>query len=873
MTACTPTPDLWLQCATLSTMPASVWLACAVTAIVAALAWRALRRGRRAAPRAARNSRRRSLLLGLLMGACGLERARAQPRAPDAPALASRRPAGALAIVRLHNTSGEAQTAGFVSPMFGQPFAQGDMPRGSFPQFSLLDGTACPATLWGITSWPDGSMKFCAVMLQISSAIGRRDVLSVQVRGGGTPAPKSRRTTAELQAAALRIELTGVSGLEGTWNAALNDGISEASQLVLLGDGAAGAVWRVGTEFRDAGGRAHGQLYAWHYIAALNDGDGRLLGLRYLGRVAQPWADVTSPPARYRDVAARLHAGERTVRVLQGHTDNETPGPTIRLPHFASFFTAGEDARWDYVQAGGSAAADATVRVSLDVAYLLQSQLVPPYDLRTFVRPTKELRYVPMGRGSVERGMGNTGERPDIGVLPDWNVRHLLTQAASDEQVARVNAMVAGGWRFTTRKRSTVQPVPCVDNRPSYAGLGPTQTSWRGPRYPQGVVAPAPNNSLWSEDIAHRPGCTYWPYLFSGEPQYLDLLVEHACTHLLELAPGHTNIATEAPVTKVLFETWRGDRDTRIGAGGSVHKGGGLLFMGGGLRIAAWASRDVAQAAALCPDVAPDGAAVRDYLREALAGAYAAVAEYDKKMPKGFTQAGLFIMAEGTDAPWMRSYLSWSLCHQADILASREAVATRQYFSRFWRAYAEIADITGLTAYSCSLWNGAQMARGIEDVVCMREETLDFDAAGSRGTIVGNDKAKTRPWSPSDGDVFTFGTPATSPLLPFPKAIPNQRLYAVNCVGHTFQLALTPGGKPESIPKDITIPSYMCRARDLSPAWQSAATPYHYPANLRGAVAYHLLRGDPLQKAKAGLDQLVRSQDTRFDDRPKYNVI
>ena len=877
MRLCDATTNGWGACAArlLSTPPG---LMLGLGLLLALVLW-ALHRHRRrqlaARPAAAPDDQvRRRAVLSLALASCALDAAHGQNgAAKPQDTLAKRTPPGVLTRVRLHNTSNDLQAAGFVSPMFGQPFQQGDMPKGMYPRFTLEDGTPCPATLWGITSWPDGSMKFCAAMLQVGAPIARRDVLDIHVRSGGDKPPASRRTTAELHAAALQVELTGVSGLEGTWLATLSDGIREASDLVLLGDGAAGAVWRIGSEFRDPQGRPHGQLYCWHYVAALNGADGRLLGLRYLGRVAQPWADVTTPAARHRDLTARLLAAGRTVRALQGHLDSETPGSTIRLPHFASFFTAGDDARWDEVQADGVSAAATSMRVSMDVPYVQLSRLMPPYDRQAHVRPANEISYRAMGRGSVERGMGNTGERPDIGVIPDWNVRHLLSQTAFDEQITRVNGLVAGGWRLATRKRSTRQPVPCVDNRPSYTKLGNTEASWRGPGYAHGVVLPSPNTSLWGEDVAHRPGCAYWPYVFSGEPQYLDLMIEHACTHLLALAPGSVTFATEHPISKVFVDGWHGDRDSRIGAGGTLYKGAGILFMGsGGLRTPAWASRDVVQAAALCPDTPPDGAAVRDYLRDVMHSAYSALADYAKKMPASFSQAGLFIMNEGNESPWMRSYLSWSVCHQADILATPQAEFAREYFSRLWRAFAAIADIDGLTAYRCNFWDGKQMGRRIEDAVCLRQETLVFEATSSRGTVVGNEKARTAPWNPQNGDVFAFGSPEASPLLPFPQAQPNQRLYAVNCSGTTFQLALAAGGAPVPIPKDLTIPSYMCRAKDLALASARSSTPYHYPANLRGAVAYHLQRGDRVQAAKTALDAIVARQNPRFDDRPKYFV-
>ena len=64
-----------------------------------------------------------------------------------------------ITTITLQNTSASTQAAGFVSPMFGLPLKQGDMPAGQYPQFKLTDGTNCPASIWGVSSWPDGSMK------------------------------------------------------------------------------------------------------------------------------------------------------------------------------------------------------------------------------------------------------------------------------------------------------------------------------------------------------------------------------------------------------------------------------------------------------------------------------------------------------------------------------------------------------------------------------------------------------------------------------------------------------------------------------------------------------------------------------------------
>lgn len=780
----------------------------------------------------------------------------------------------ALTRIQLHNTSRDVVVAGFISPMFGLSMRQGDIPAGQNPQFTLADGRPCPATLWGISSWPDGSMKFCGAMVRVPAEIPSRGVVDVLIRRGDEAPTASKRSLDELAAFGLAVELTGVDGLEGVWTAALADGIRERTAVVRIGDGDAGTIWRIGTEFRDSQGKAHGQLYCWHYVAALQDTDGRLRGLRHLGRVAQPWVDVTTPAPRHRDVRARLLAGKTELRRLQGHVDTETVGDTIRLPHYASFFTAGEDARWDDVQMPGGGADNGTVRVSLDPSYLVRTRLVPPYDLKTPLRYANAVDHHPMGRGTVVRGMGMTGERDDIGVFPEWNVRHLIGLDPSFERVARVNAMSSAGWRFAMRKRSTGQPIPCVEIRPRYAGLGPVESRWRGYSYATGIAKPSPNDSLWKEDTAHRPGCIYWPYLATGEPQYLDLMVEQGFGHVLELAIGTSTYATKPPIDKLYVDGWKGSRGVRIGMDGVDHPGAGVLFNGGGgKRVPAWASRDVAQAAAICPDTAPDGAAVRDYLRDVMHEAYAALSDYARLMPRTLTDAGMFVLGENNESPWMLAYMSWSVCHQADVLATPESIGAREYLSRFWRTYAAVADIGGMTAYRASFWSDKGMVTRVEDVVSLRPGKLLFSAATGRGTVMEDAGKPALAWRPSEGDVFVFGAPETSPLLPSPEVQPRQRMHAVDCKDYSFQLARTSGGTPIQIPKDIEIPSYMCRARDLRPAVHSPGNPYNYASNVRGAVTYHLLRNDDVGQAKEALDRIVDAQRIRYDDRCKYLLV
>ncbi len=836
------------------------WIIVVVVALAIGLvlvgAWR------RKAPARGSSGRRRLVLGGLL--APWVNRVQAQQGAATGDEGAP------LAVLWLHNTAHrDAQAADFVSPMFGQPFRQGDMPAGRHPRFVLADGTPCAATLWGVSSWPDGSMKFCAAMVRVPRAIAGADRLAVQVRVGDATAGAGPRRVDDLQAADLRVELTGVDGLEGQWTAALNDGVRRRDDLVLIGNGAAGAVWRIGSELRNDKGVAHGQLYCWHYVAALNGADDQLLGLRYLGRVAQPWADVSVPAPRHRDCSAVLKSGATVLRRLQGHLDNETPGDVIRLLHYASFCTAGPDARWDFVQGAGSAAQDCTVRVLMDVPYAQRSDLVPPVVLGGNAQEP-EVHHHPMARGAMVRYMPQTGGRPDIGLMPQWCVRYLSSQTAVNERAVRVNALVAAGWRMACRKRATRQVVPVSDIKPQYAGLGPCEKGWRiHGEHSNGFVRPAPVKALWTEDAAHRPQPFVLAYLVTGEPQYLDLAVDNALVQINGLAPGIRTVVTSLPAQRPTAVPWVGDRDVRIGADGPLFKCAGQMFIGG--RIAAWGSRDTA-ICALLPDTPPDGVAVRAYMRDIVASMYAALLAYRDRMPRSFSEGGLLVLESNGDndrayeSPWQTMYWSFSMCWQSAVFKTPESAAVRRYFLQFWKRSSELFDIGCVVAYRMAQYDDKEnMVTRLEDAVFLARRRLQFDAASDTVTVLPRQGQDIYDWTPTDGDLFAFSPKQMAGAPdPFPQLGRNRRVHVVNAQGQSFQLSATRGGKPLDIVRDETVTQFMGQFQKMDTRTVFANDPT-YIAMLRGLLIYHERLGDPVAEVRAKYEP--KALATGFDPR------
>lgn len=757
-----------------------------------------------------------------------------------------------LTTLTLQNTSAAVQAAGFVSPMFGVPLAKGQMPAGQYPQFKLGDGTSCPATIWGVSTWPDGSMKFCAAMVRVPASVAGSGSLPIQVYSGGTAPAASTRTTSDLTTADIKVELTGIANLSGVWTASLNTAITDAEDIVELASGPAGKVWRIGGPCKQSGA-AHGQLHAWHYVAALTNSTGTLLGLRYLGRIGQPWVDVTTPTPTRRELSANLKSGATTIRDMQGHNLSETLGSTIGMPHYTSIFTAGTSGKWDFIQGGGSAASDCTVRITHDKTHVVKSRLVPPLDLSLTVSAGSSFDYYPQGRGPLYRNHGETGDRDELGVFTQWASRHIHTQSASDEQAVRVVGMVSSGWRALHRRSTTGQIIPCTDPSPSYAGLGTIQTSWRyrAGETSAGLVQPADETSLWASEYepSHRASACYYPYMVTGEPQYLDMLVEQAAGLYLGAVQGNINLRTTLPITKTTITTdgSYGCRDATIAS--VTYKGGGYFATGGLLRIPAWGMRDVAQAGALYPDTCPFGTETRKYLRELSEGGFAAMNAYNAALPQSWRDSGLMNFDErpGAAGTWGNGFMSHSVCHQAEILDSTAGATLRAHLGRFWSSMAARMDIACGISYGGLIYDEAGVRiTSMDDLTTEIGSTLTFSTSTNRATVSGVNGS----WSPTNGDIFTFNLDNEA-NRPFAEAVNHKKFYAVNCVGNTMQLAETPGGVAITVTNAVATNQFFAQLQNFAPHFAGDAnnSPTSYLGIVHAAICFHEASGDTFVSA------------------------
>lgn len=776
-----------------------------------------------------------------------------------------------LATISLVNTSTSVQAAEFTTHSFGQPFKQGDIPAGSWPHFELDEVTPCAATIYNVTSWPDGSMKFCGVILRVPAAIPSVGSLTVTVKDAGAQPAPSNITLADLTAANLSVELTGVTNLTGVWVASLNDAITEALDIVEIGNGPAGRIWRIGGDFKQAG-VAHGQLYCWHYVAALQDEEGGFKGLRYLGRAGQPFGDERTTPATRRSFTAVLKQGTNEVRAMTGHDGNESVQAVIGCPMFSTFFTAGANGKYDYFLANGAAASDVQVRTVHDKAYWVASKLIPPIDLTVNPTTTYAAAYVPYTRALMNRLQGTTGERPEIGPIPSWFLSHFLKQSDMDEQVTRVTGLASAGWKISYHKRATKAVIACVNIRPSYAGLGAIETGWRSYSTHSGITQPQTGDGLWTQDqeVAHRPGTLYYPYLMSGEQQYLDVLVEHAAQSILHLAPGGMEYNITQPINSSTLGAWAGERNPSVN--GVQYKGAGWIMRSQLARMAAWAMRGLAQAGGIYPDQCPKGTEVRLYLRDVFKSNMDCINYFNSLMPQSWRDSGLYTF-QGTwslEGTYCLGYISTAICHCADILPSPEVVEFRQHLSKFWQSAATYTDLACVIGYNMA-WENPYRIMSIDELVFSGCANATYTMSNNRGTTGGY-----APWTPQNGDKFMFRDSNGGPFGTTYN--PRKMFYAVNVVGNTYQLAETPNGPPLNFVRDATVSDFGSFA-DFSPnysaqgstTWRGNAAPgASYYVNFRAAVRHHAVAGDNVAAAVTRFAVLDTRANTNHAADPKY---
>ncbi len=790
---------------------------------------------------------------------------------------------GIVTTMRLTNPTGSTQAANFVSKMVGLPFAPGDMPAGDWPRLTLEDDTTCPATFWGATTWPDGSLKWVGCMARIPASVAATSSIDILVKQGGTLDTTPTRTTADLTAADIKLVCQGTRALTGEWTASLNDGIT-TGPVVLLGSGPAGSFWRIGSEFRDGSNAAHGQLYHHHFVTALTNSSGDLAGLRYLGRSMQHWGDVRTPVPTNREFTAELLSGATQIREMIGVSPNTTPsrtsgppgvvGTTISMPHYTSWYTAGGGAEYDFLP--GTQLNECAVYWKHEAAYLATCGVFPRIDVTiTDTVNMTPVDYMPYGKGNFESyDIGGATRQSEIGAMNQFSALHMINQSAEALRVIRINGMVFGGIGVGILDHVNQSVLPCVNYGETYPNMITPNPSLRlnqsnemtgsGP-----LIAISDKTSVWrSSDITHRPGVCWYPYLITGEPQYLDMLVESAGQALITMSASTQTLDPGFPIRYPVAGGSSTGRNLLLN--GVTYNGAGWYTRTELPRMFAWAIREMGHVAAFYPDVCPRGTGTRQYFRQIVDTNFELARAYrEHQNAVGWTEyitQGIHLNGIGGSA-FALPHLHQVICHLSSAYPTANSIGFRQQMSRFWNAISRDIDISCCSGFQYTMGNSLSRATTTA-LSCFKAGNdghmdCSFDVATSRVSIIG-----TSPWIPTLGDKFRFYDTSFKPFADSG----DEPYYVVNISGLSFQLSATPGGEPVTFTTGTARTSnFYCALQNYPASYSFTRSngPEAYFAFLRGSILAARAAGDDVEEAYVKIQAKMPLLSISYRTNPK----
>ena len=272
-------------------------------------------------------------------------------------------------------------------------------------------------------------------------------------------------------------------------------------------------------------------------------------------------------------------------------TGAHTLTPLVQIAAYgAGPFVCESNGRYTFI-AGGGSGVETSCRVSQTVADIIATKIVGP--LRTDITPTilTTRTYNTDTYYDYLKFEDTTGERADIGFISGYALRDFL-RGSDRLDTCRVHALQQGlKTRSVQRKATRVQ---LSHHNSTYSGMGtslPTYRLWSSGS--SGANVPTDYNVMHGLHFsAHRPSIQPYVYLMTGDPRFLDILLDTVGWNLGALYDRNPVVSATTYRNVVLNDVQQ--------------------------RIQAWSLRDIAWAATFTPTTYK-GAALGTYLADTLA--------------------------------------------------------------------------------------------------------------------------------------------------------------------------------------------------------------------------------------------------------------
>ena len=374
---------------------------------------------------------------------------------------------------------------------FGQAFARGDVPSGSF---ITSDAGTTQADIRN--RWPDGSVKF-AVMSGVSSltqnaARAVRFATSTSAPGGANVA----------EPANLDVAVTLSGGVSGTYTLQSCLGIDRSTWSKANAGRVRQILGPVMSEFHYYRPTSDAHVAVWFYVRRYANGATEVETV-----IENGWVNVGGPGAR-----------NYTVSVAVGGATKYSGS----LNHF-------HHTRWSRVDWVGT---DPQITPKHDPAYLRKTRLVPNYG---YTSPSatalnnfeSAINPAPFANGQWSNYMPGTGAHDAIGLLPRWEALYCTSGDRRAYAATISNNRGSGRWPIHYRDENTGR-VPLYSSYPAMT----LTTGWGTPPPAPGGGGP---DGGW--DIPHHPSNGYLAYLIEGRWTALESLQFSAFVAIVESNP------------------------------------------------------------------------------------------------------------------------------------------------------------------------------------------------------------------------------------------------------------------------------------------------------------------------------------------------
>lgn len=503
--------------------------------------------------------------------------------------------------------------------VFGQAFRAGDLPRGAALDCRRTDGRSLPVQCDLKVRHPDGSARHGIVSVAAPALRAGERLGLVLTRG--SPAEAAPLDLAEaLSGRAALLEVTP-----------LREGAPWRVDLL-----AAWMARREATPWQAGTLAVQERLSLPVPATAIGGAESmRLLADIALRADGSLWVDLWLR----NDIAMRPGGGEAAYRASLWLDGREVL--LAELPR--QFQYQGFGRLRGVARGGGSAPRQPFLRH--DVGYLADAAAIPRYDQSTGV---DEGRLEGLARARAEPGwdaplaprgivtaMGTGGGRPDIGPVTGYQAFWLCSgdrraAAFSLDQAEAAGAIPWHQWDSSDPRR----PATWLNTR-DWPGLW---SDGRGGRPPRGLAQHIAADTGWGITKSHQPDLSYVPYLLTGRRAFLDGLLAQACWNIVFHWPAQRR---GAPIGAPLDDV--------------------IMLNGAQVRSNAWSMRQLENAAW----IAPEGYAVRDYIRAAAATNWlwmrSRLADWTTRQGESHGWVPGTYGTPGALPPWQQDYLASSV--------------------------------------------------------------------------------------------------------------------------------------------------------------------------------------------------------------------